>query len=69
MFRTIKSIKLQGFHFYSININVSGNQGVKQRGNQKLFSGIQIVTHICRKLFKQINKVEDRENVFRAKIL
>ena len=29
MFRTINSCKLQGIHFYVIDINVSGNQGVK----------------------------------------
>ena len=28
MFRTINSIKLQGIHFYIIDINVSRNQGV-----------------------------------------
>ena len=28
VFRTINSIKLQGIHFYIIDINVSGNQGV-----------------------------------------
>ena len=27
--RTINFIKLQGIHFYMIDINVSGNQGVK----------------------------------------
>ena len=31
MFRTITSIKLQGIHIYIIDINVSGNQGVKVR--------------------------------------
>ena len=31
VFRTINSIKLQGIHFYIIDINVSGNQGVKHR--------------------------------------
>ena len=31
VFRTINSIKLQGIHFYIIDIYVSGNEGVKEK--------------------------------------
>ena len=53
VFRTINSIKLQGIHFYIIDIYVSGNEGVNRQ--------TETTKKIARKFFaKRLGEISNR---------